>query len=297
MLEQMAAQMIGKPGFVAALDQSGGSTPEALRLYGIPDSAYSSEAEMFEMIHQMRLRIMTSPAFSGDKVVATILFERTMDSDIEGKPIPSYLWQDRRIVPLLKVDSGREPERDGVQLMKPMPNLDGLLERAVRKDIYGTKMRSVIRLPSRNGIAAVVEQQFDVARHIAKYELVPIIEPEVLINSPDKAGAERILLDEIRKKLASLPDGIKVMLKLTIPTDPDLYRSLVESTNVLRVLALSGGYDRRDACEKLRHNRGMIASFSRAYVEDLRHEMTDAEIDDKLSQSADEIYLASVNKY
>ncbi|MBB3595169.1 fructose-bisphosphate aldolase class I [Rhizobium sp. BK529] len=296
MLDEMTAQMTRAPGFVAALDQSGGSTPEALRLYGIPDSAYSSETEMFNLIHEMRLRIITSPAFFGNKIIAAILFEKTMDSAVEGESIPSYLWRGRHVVPLLKVDSGREHEHDGVQMMKPMPGLDTLLKRAVGKGIFGTKMRSVVRLPSRSGIAAVVAQQFDLAKHIASYGLTPIIEPEVLITSPDKEGAEAILRDEIIKGLESLPANVKVMLKLTIPTVPDLYKPFVESPNVMRVLALSGGYSRGEACAELRKNKGVIASFSRALVEDLRVHMTDAQMNDHLARSADEIFQASVNK-
>ncbi|TCR94776.1 fructose bisphosphate aldolase [Rhizobium sp. BK418] len=296
MLDEMTDQMTRAPGFVAALDQSGGSTPEALRLYGIPDSAYSSETEMFNLIHEMRLRIITSPAFFGNKIIAAILFEKTMDSDVEGESIPSYLWRGRHVVPLLKVDSGREHEHDGVQMMKPMPELDSLLKRAARKGIFGTKMRSVVRLPSRSGIAAVVAQQFDVAKHIASYGLTPIIEPEVLISSPDKEGAEAILRDEIIKGLESLPANLKVMLKLTIPTVPDLYKPFVESPNVMRVLALSGGYSRGEACAELRKNKGVIASFSRALVEDLRVHMTDAQMNDHLARSADEIFQASVKK-
>jgi fructose-bisphosphate aldolase class I len=296
MLENMATQMAGKHGLVAALDQSGGSTPEALRLYGIPDTAYKNDVEMFELVHEMRRRIVTSPVFSGERVIAAILFEKTMDSQIEGLPMPSYLWQKRGIVPLLKVDNGREPETEGVQLMKPMPKLDALLERAVTNGIFGTKMRSVVRLPSAKGIAAVVAQQFEYAVHVADYGLTPIIEPEVLIGSPDKAGAEALLFNEIAKRLPSLPHAMKVMLKLTIPDEVNLYGPLVEHPNVTRVLALSGGYTRSEACERLSHNTGLIASFSRALVEDLRVEMTDAEINQELSRSIDEIYRASVVK-
>jgi fructose-bisphosphate aldolase class I len=293
---QMSAQMAGKAGFVAALDQSGGSTPEALRLYGVAEAAYSTDEDMFRLIHEMRVRIITSPVFSGDKVIATILFEGTMDQDIKGKPIPAYLWEDCGVVPLLKVDAGRQGEGDGVELMKPMPNLDPLLERAVKKGIYGTKMRSVVKMPSASGIASIVAQQFEFAIRIANYGLVPIIEPEVLIKSPDKAGSEAILLDEITKHLNALPADVKVMLKLTIPTVPDLYKPLVDHRNVERVLALSGGYSRKDACEKLRHNHGVIASFSRALIGELRQPMTPAEFDAELSRSIDEIYGASVNK-
>lgn len=294
--KQMATQMAQRPGLVAALDQSGGSTPEALRLYGIPDEAYHGDVEMFALIQEMRVRIITSPAFSGEKVVAAILFEQTMDSEIGGRPTPGYLWQERGVVPLLKVDNGRQPEQDGVQLMKPMPNLIPLLERATKKGIYGTKTRSVIRLPSATGIAEVVAQQFEIASRIAEYGLVPIIEPEVLITSPDKQGAEAILVEEIAKRLGALPEGLSVMLKLTIPTIPGTYEALSQHPRVLRVLALSGGYSRADACEKLKLNKGMIASFSRALVEDLRRDMTDAQLNDALRRSIDESYEASVLK-
>src|SRR6201997_3255948 len=224
--DKMMAQMSGKDGFIAALDQSGGSTPGALRLYGIPDNAYSGDAEMFRLIHQMRVRMMTAPAFTGEKVIGTILFEGTMDGEVRGKPTPAYLWEERRVVPFVKVDRGLEPEKDGVQLMRPMPELDALLTRAVKLGVFGTKMRSVINLASKDGIAAVVAQQFEVATQIAGHGLMPIIEPEVLIKSPDKAGAEAILLAELTRRLDALPDGRRVMLKLTIPEVPDLYSGL-----------------------------------------------------------------------
>ena len=294
--DSMMTQMSQKGGFIAALDQSGGSTPKALAQYGVPETAYSGEAAMFGEIHKMRVRIMTAPAFSGDKVIGAILFEGTMDGDVEGQPVPAYLWEKRGIVPFVKVDKGLEAEADGVQLMKPIPKLDELLARAAKLGVYGTKMRSVIARASASGIAAIVAQQFEVAAQIAGHGLMPIIEPEVSIKAPDKAEAERILRAEIEKQLAALPAGRKVMLKLTIPTEPDLYRSLVENPRVVRVVALSGGYPRDEACEKLSHNHGMIASFSRALIDDLRHGMSDAEFDATLATSVDKIYRASTVK-
>lgn len=294
--EKMAAQMAGKPGFIAALDQSGGSTPGALRLYGIPDSAYSGDAEMFKLMHEMRLRIITAPAFKGDKVIGAILFERTMDGEAKGKPVPTYLWEERGVVPFVKVDKGLDAEKDGVSLMKPMPDLDALLSRAAKLGVYGTKMRSVINLPSPAGIAAIVNQQFEVAAKIAEYGLTPIIEPEVSIKSPDKKGAEAILLEELAKHIEALPDGRKVMLKLTIPDVPDLYAGLVRNERVARVVALSGGYSRAEACKRLAANHGVIASFSRALVEDLKVAMSDAEFQAALARSIDEINQASTVK-
>jgi fructose-bisphosphate aldolase class I len=294
--DKLIAQVTGKDGFIAALDQSGGSTPGALRLYGIPDSAYNSDAEMFRLVHEMRVRIMTAPAFNGAKVIATILFEGTMDGQILGKPVPAYLWEDRGVVPFLKVDKGLEAETDGVSLMKPMPGLDALLERAVQLGVVGTKMRSVINLPSKQGIAAVVTQQFEVAAQIAGHGLMPIIEPEVLIKSPDKAGAEALLRTELTRELDGLPDGRQVMLKLTIPETPDFYSVLISHTRVARVVALSGGYTRTEACQRLARNHGMIASFSRALIGDLRHSMSDAEFNATLAKAIDEIYRASTVK-
>jgi fructose-bisphosphate aldolase, class I len=294
--DKMMAQISEKGGFIAALDQSGGSTPGALRLYGIPDSAYSGDAEMFKLVHEMRVRIMTSPAFTGAKVIAAILFEATMDGQAKGKPVPSFLWDDRGVVPFLKVDKGLEAEKDGVSLMKPIPALDPLLARAVKLGVFGTKMRSVINLPSKEGIAAIADQQFAVAAQIAEHGLVPIIEPEVLIKSPDKRCTEAILLAELTKRLDALPNGRKVMLKLTIPDVPDFYSSLMKHKNVARVVALSGGYARTDACQRLARNHGMIASFSRALAEDLKHSMTDAEFNAALAKSIDEIYQASTVK-
>ena len=292
----MMAQISGRDGFIAALDQSGGSTPGALRLYGIADNAYSGDVEMFRLMHKMRVRIMTAPAFTGAKVIAAILFEGTMDGQAQEKPVPAFLWEERGIVPFLKVDKGLEAESDGVSLMKPMPALDPLLSRAVALGVFGTKMRSVINLPSQDGIAAVVAQQFDVAAQIAEHGLMPIIEPEVLIKSPDKAGAEAILLAELTRKLDAAPDGPKVMLKLTIPDVPDFYSALTNHQRVARVVALSGGYTRADACKRLSANHGMIASFSRALAEDLRDSMSDAVFDATLAKSIDEIYRASTVK-
>ncbi|SMC41623.1 fructose bisphosphate aldolase [Rhizobium sp. RU36D] len=295
------AKMLDKirsaPGFIAALDQSGGSTPGALRLYGISESDYNGDDEMFQLVHAMRVRIMSAPAFSGDKVIGAILFERTMDGDVEGEPVPSYLWEKRGVVPFLKVDKGLMAEENGVQLMKAMPDLDPLLIRGREKGIFGTKMRSVIANADKAGIAAVVKQQFEVARQIIGQGLMPIVEPEVSIKSPTKQEAEAILRDEIVNQLDKLPSGETVMLKLTIPTVADFYAPLVDHKSVVRVVALSGGYSTVDACEKLSHNRGMIASFSRALAENLRVSMTDAEFNASLSDTIDQIYGASVNKH
>jgi len=267
-----------------------------LRLYGIPDSAYSGDADMFRLMHEMRVRIMTAPAFNGDKVVAAILFEATMDGQAQGKPVPAFLREERDVAPFLKVDKGLEAESNGVSLMKPMPDLDALLARAAKLGVVGTKMRSVINLPSREGIAAVAKQQFEVAAQIAGHGLMPIIEPEVSIKSPDKAGAEAILLAELARNLDALPDGRQVMLKLTIPERPDFYAPLIRHERVARVVALSGGYTRADACKRLAANHGMIASFSRALIEDLRHSMDDAAFDAALGAAIDEIYHASTRK-
>ena len=301
MAEGMTAQMTGKSGFIAALDQSGGSTPGALRQYGVPDGSYSGDAEMFALMHAMRVRIITSPAFTGEKVIGAILFERTMDGkaggdgEAGGKPVPAYLWEDKHVVPFLKVDKGLEAEADGVSLMKPMPELDTLLARAVKLGIYGTKMRSTINLASKSGIAAIAAQQFEVGRQIAAHGLMPILEPEVSIKSPDKAGAEAILCDELTRHLDAMTDG-QVMLKLTIPDQADLYAGLVGHPRVARVVALSGGYKRTDACKRLAANHGVIASFSRALIDDLKQSMTDAEFDAALGAAVDEIYQASTVK-
>jgi fructose-bisphosphate aldolase class I len=294
--DQMTGQMSKKGGFIAALDQSGGSSPGALRLYGIPDTAYSGEAEMFRLIHQMRVRIMTAPAFNGDKVIGTILFEGTMDGEVGGKPTPAYLWEERRVVPFVKVDRGLEPEKDGVQLMRPMPQLDQLCERAVKLGVYGTKMRSVINLASKEGIVAIAAQQFEIGERIAQHGLMPILEPEVSIKSPDKKGAEAILFEELKKRTDALPAGRQVMFKLTLPDVTDLYLPLVNHPSIVRVVALSGGYTRAEACQRLAANHGMIASFSRALVQDLRVSMSDTEFEAALAQSIDEIYRASTVK-
>jgi len=289
----MSEQIAKKPGFLAALDQSGGSTPGALRLYGIAETAYSGDAEMFKLVHEMRVRIMTAPAFTGAKVIGAILFERTMDDDVEGKPVPTFLWNDRGVVPFLKVDKGLEAEADGVNLMKPIPGLDELLSRAVKLGVYGTKMRSTINQASASGIAAIVKQQFELGAQISEHGLMPILEPEVSIKAPDKAAAEDILLAELTKGLDALPAGRQVVFKLTIPDKPDLYAPLIADARVERVVALSGGYTRADACKKLALNHGMIASFSRALVEELKYQMSDAEFDAALAKAIDEIYQAS----
>lgn len=294
--DSMLAQVAENSGFIAALDQSGGSTPGALRQYGIPDSAYSGDAEMFRHMHEMRVRIMTAPAFTGAKVIGAILFEGTMDGDVQGEPVPTFLWRQRQVAPFLKVDKGLEAETDGVSLMKPIPGLDELLARAVDLGVVGTKMRSTINLPSRSGIAANVAQQFELAAQIARHGLMPIIEPEVSIKSPDKSGAEAILREELTKALDGLPDGRKVMLKLTIPDAPDFYAALVDHPRVLRLVALSGGYTRAEACERLARHHGVVASFSRALTEDLQHAMSDAEFDAALKRSIDQIHRASTVK-
>ncbi|HEU0155789.1 MAG TPA: fructose bisphosphate aldolase [Stellaceae bacterium] len=295
--DKMTAQMSKQGGFIAALDQSGGSTPGALRLYGIPETAYSDDQDkMFRLIHEFRVRVMTAPAFTGGKVIGTILFEGTMDGEVKGKPTPSYLWEDRGVVPFVKVDKGLEPEKDGVQLMRPMPQLDQLCERAAKLGVFGTKMRSVVNLANRDGIAAIAAQQFEEGERIARHGLMPILEPEVSIKSPDKTGAETILLDELKKRTDALPAGRQVMFKLTLPDAADLYAPLVNHPRCARVVALSGGYTRADACQRLAANHGMIASFSRALAQDLRIAMSDAEFEAALAQSIDEIYRASTQK-
>jgi len=289
---KMLEQIKTGQGFIAALDQSGGSTPGALKGYGVAEDAYSTEEEMFAAIHAMRTRIITSPCFNGDKVIGAILFEKTMDGDAVGEPVPLALWK-RGVVPFLKVDKGLEDEADGVKLMKPMPELDALCERAVAKGIFGTKMRSVIERASPTGIAAIVTQQFAVAKQIAAHGLMPIIEPEVSIKSPERAQCDVILRDEILKALDAMQDG-QVMLKLTLPAEANLFAPLVDHPRVLRVVALSGGFSREEACRQLAQNRGMIASFSRALLSDLRHQMSDREFDDALGTAIDEIHSASV---
>ena len=292
----MATQMADKGGFIAALDQSGGSTPGALRDYGIPESAYSGDAEMFALMHEMRVRIMSAPAFTGDKIIGAILFERTMDGMANGKPVPTFLWQDRGVVPFLKMDKGLEAEKDGVRMMKPIPGLDELLSRAVKLGVYGTKMRSVIDHASKEGIAAIASQQFEIGNQIIGHGLMPILEPEVSIKSPDKEEAEAILLDELKKHLDSAQEGRRYMLKLTIPTVPDLYKPLVDHPRVDRVVALSGGYKRDDACRRLAENHGVIASFSRALVEGLTRDMSDEAFNGALGAAIEEIYKASTVK-
>jgi fructose-bisphosphate aldolase class I len=289
-----AEQVTNGKGFIAALDQSGGSTPKALKLYGIEESAYSSEAEMFDLIHEMRTRIIKSPAFTGDKIVGAILFEMTMDREIDGIPSARYLWEKRRVVPFLKVDKGLEEAADGVKLMKPMPDLDALLDRAVAHGVFGTKMRSVIDAASETGIAANVAQQFEVGRQILAKGLVPIIEPEVTISIADKAEAEDILLDQLTRHLDGMPADQKVMLKLTLPDMANRYASLVDHPRVMRVVALSGGYSRDEANAKLAQNRGVIASFSRALTEGLSANQSDAEFDATLAATIDSIYEASI---
>jgi fructose-bisphosphate aldolase class I len=292
--EKQADRMTSGKGFIAALDQSGGSTPKALGLYGIEEDAYSSEKEMFDLIHQMRSRIITSPAFTGDRVLAAILFEQTMDRDIEGEPSVTYLWETKGVVPILKIDKGLAEVSDEVQLMKPMPGLDELLERAVRKGVFGTKERSVIGGADADGVAAVVAQQFEVAHQVLSHGLVPIIEPEVTISISDKAQAEDILRDEITKQLETVPNGQRVMLKLSLPSEVNHYRPLVEHPKVMRVLALSGGYSREEANKLLAQNTGVIASFSRALTEGLTVDQSDEQFNATLDKAIQSIYDASV---
>jgi fructose-bisphosphate aldolase, class I len=293
--QEMTAKMARGDGFIAALDQSGGSTPKALKGYGIEEGAYSSEAEMFDLIHQMRVRIITSPSFSGDKVVGAILFERTMDGEADGKPVPQALL-DRGVLPFLKIDKGLEDEADGVQLMKPMPGLDALLARAKALGVFGTKERSVIKRASPSGIAAVVKQQFEVGEQVLAAGLMPILEPEYDIKAEDRVEGEVLMREEILDRLDELGEGKQVMLKLSIPAVPNLYKPLVDHPKVLKVVALSGGFSRAEACRELAKNDGMIASFSRALLNDLRHQMSDAEFDAALGQAIDEIYTASTAK-
>jgi fructose-bisphosphate aldolase class I len=278
-------------GFIAALDQSGGSTPKALKGYGIEEGAWDSDEEMFGLIHKMRSRIINSPSFGGGKVIGAILFERTMDGEVGGKPTPQALI-DQGVVPFIKIDKGLEAEANGVQLMKPMPDLDALLTRAKGLGVFGTKERSVINLANREGIAAVVAQQFDVARQVLAHGMVPIIEPEVNIKSPERDAADRILLEEILRNLDGVSD--RVMLKLSIPVEAGLFQPLVDHPKVLRVVALSGGFSREEACRELAKNPGMIASFSRALLSDLRHGQSDEEFDRTLGTAIDDIYQASV---
>ena len=286
-------KMGSAPGFIAALDQSGGSTPKALRLYGIEEDAWSNEEEMFELVHQMRTRIITSPAFTGERILGAILFENTMDREIEGKPTAEYLWDVKHVVPILKVDKGLADEDDGVQVMKPMPHLDDLLARAKENGIFGTKMRSVIKQASPTGIEAVVRQQFETARKIIAAGLVPIVEPEVDIHCPDKAEAEALLKAAILEELNILDDDQRVMLKLTLPEQKNFYGDLIAHPNVLRVVALSGGYSREEANQRLAEQNGMVASFSRALTEGLSKQQSDAAFNAMLDQSIQSIYDAS----
>ncbi len=282
-------------GFIAALDQSGGSTPKALGLYGIEESDFSNDEEMFELMHQMRSRIMTSEAFSGDRVLGAILFENTMDREIQGQGSADYLWNEKKIVPFLKVDKGLADEADGVQLMKPMADLDDLLGRALQKRVFGTKMRSVIKLANQEGISAVVDQQFEIGRRITSLGLVPILEPEVDIKSPQKAEAEAILHDRILSGLDGLPSNESVMLKLTLPEEDGFYSTFVNHPNVLLVVALSGGYSRQEANARLSRQKGVVASFSRALTEGLSVDQSDDAFDEMLDASIASIYAASVS--
>jgi len=281
-------------GFIAALDQSGGSTPKALKLYGVDESAYSNDSEMFDRMHEMRTRIITSPAFTGDRILGAILFEMTMDRTIEGKGSAEYLWQDKGVVPFVKVDKGLAAEADGAQVMKPMPDLDALLTRAKTHDVFGTKMRSVIKLANTAGVGAVVSQQFEVGRQILGAGLVPIIEPEVDIHSPEKASAEGLLKAALVDELDRLPADQLVMLKLTPPEEDDFYLDLVKHPNVLQVVALSGGYSRDEANARLARNHGVVASFSRALTAGLSAQQTQAEFDAVLDASIESIYRASI---
>jgi fructose-bisphosphate aldolase class I len=294
-VQDMTNKVAEGDGFIAALDQSGGSTPKALKGYGVEEGAWSTEEEMFGLIHDMRTRIITSPAFSGEKVVGAILFERTMDGQAGGKPVPQALI-DKGVVPFIKIDKGLEDEKNGVQLMKPMPELDALLAKSMALGVFGTKERSVINLANREGIAAIVKQQFEVGQQVIAGGLMPIIEPEVNIKSPERAEADQILLEETLKALDAMTGDDKVMLKLSLPANSGLFDPLVDHPRVLRVVALSGGYARPEACVELSKNRGIIASFSRALLEDLRFQMSDDEFNASLGGAIDEIHAASTKK-
>jgi fructose-bisphosphate aldolase class I len=291
--EQQLQQMKTHPGFIAALDQSGGSTPGALRLYGIKEGAWSNEDEMFGIVHQMRTRMITSPGFNGERIIGAILFENTMDRDIEGQPTADYLWNVKRVVPFLKVDKGLAAEKDGVQLMKPMPALAGLLEKGKAKRIFGTKMRSFIKQANAAGIRDIVNQQFELAAQIIAAELMPIVEPEIDIHCPEKAKTEALLKAPILEKLNQLPAGQLVMLKLTLPEQDDFYADFVKHPKVLRVVALSGGYSREEANDRLRRNHDVVASFSRALAEGLSAQQSDAEFNAMLDKSIQSIFEAS----
>lgn len=293
MNQEMFEKIRKGDGFIAALDQSGGSTPKALKAYGVGEDAYSNEAEMFDRIHEMRTRIITSPAFDS-RVIGAILFENTMDREVEGKGTAQYLWEEKRIVPFLKIDKGLAAEENGVQLMKPMPGLDVLLARGREKGVFGTKERSFIKRANPEGIKANVDQQFEVARQVLAAGLVPILEPEIDIKAPDKAEAEVILRDALLEGLNRLPDDQFVMLKITLPDEPDFYRPIVEHPRMLKVVALSGGYTREEANEKLAQNPGVIASFSRALTEGLHVDQSDEEFNRTLDEAIGSIYAASV---
>ena len=293
MNEEQRNEMASRRGFIAALDQSGGSTPKALKLYGISEDAYANDEQMFNLIHEMRERLMSSPSFTGDKILATILFEQTMDRTINGDDTAAFLWKQKHIVPFVKVDQGLSEAENGVQLMKPMTKLDSLLERAAAVGIFGTKMRSFIQEPNEQGIKAIVDQQFEYADKIARRGLMPIIEPEVSIKSPDKPKADGLLVAALHAKLGELPADRQVMLKLTLPDEDDLYAPLIDHPRVLRVVALSGGYSLVESCAILARNHRLIASFSRALTEGLTANQTDTEFDEKLKSNVDEIYAAS----
>lgn len=291
---KMMAQMRSGKGFIAALDQSGGSTPKALKLYGVGDGAYANEAEMYDRIHEMRTRIVKSPAFTGEKVIGAILFEKTMDRQIDGVASARYIWEERGVVPFLKVDKGLEDGADGVKLMKPIPDLDDLCQRAVANGVFGTKMRSVIDAASASGIAANIAQQFAFGQQILGHGLIPILEPEVTISISDKAAAEDIVLEECLKGLDALPDGQEVMFKVTLPENANHYKRLIEHPKTVRVVALSGGYSRDEANARLSQNNGMIASFSRALTEGLSAQQSDQEFDATLAETINSIYQASI---
>ena len=290
---QQLDKISNKPGFIAALDQSGGSTPKALANYGVEASAYSNDDEMFDLVHAMRTRIVTSPAFNGDRIMGAILFENTMDREVEGQGTADYLWEVKRVVPFLKVDKGLADEADGAQVMKPMPGLDELLQKARQKNVFGTKMRSVIKTANPAGVQAVVAQQFEIGRQIVAAGLVPIIEPEVDINSPQKSETEDLLKSEILRHLDQLGDGPLVMLKLTLPEQDNFYADCIQHANVLKVVALSGGYSRQEANERLARQNGMVASFSRALSEGLSAQQSDEEFNQVLDASIESIFQAS----
>ena len=293
MNHQQLEKIRDRDGFIAALDQSGGSTPKALRLYGIGEDAWSGDDEMFSIVHGMRTRIVTSPSFDGGRILGAILFENTMDREIEGKPSARYLWEEKNVVPFLKVDKGLAPEENGAQVMKPMPELDSLLARAKENGVFGTKMRSVIKLANPAGVKAVVDQQFEIGRRIVEAGLVPIIEPEIDIHSPEKEQAETLLKDAMLAHLDALGSGQRVMLKLTLPERENFYAECVDHPNVLRVAALSGGYTREEANARMTRNNGVIASFSRALTEGLTAQQTDDEFDAMLDSSIASIFDAS----